>query len=108
MADRPHIISGKMVNTHQKDQEFAVYVGNLPHDATDYSLLETFSKFGKIVHLEVKRDQNTNHSLRYGYVSFEKAEQAVQAVNGGPYFLGGRALKVKPAKTLPLSQKSFK
>ncbi|KAI1713607.1 RNA recognition motif domain-containing protein [Ditylenchus destructor] len=107
MADRPHKINGKMVNTHQKDQSFNIYVGNLPSDATDDSLFKTFSKYGKIVHWHVKRDRHTNRPLGYGFVSFEKAEEAIQALSGGTE-LNGRALRVEPGKTLPLSKKSFK
>ncbi|KAI1702731.1 RNA recognition motif domain-containing protein [Ditylenchus destructor] len=107
LSDRPHIINGKLVGTFQKDQQFSIFVGNLPSDATDDSLSEIFSKYGKIVHWEVKRDRNTNRSRGIGYVSFEKAEEAVQALNGGPYILNGRTLSVKPCKTLPLSKKSF-
>ncbi|KAI1692115.1 RNA recognition motif domain-containing protein [Ditylenchus destructor] len=97
-----------MVNTHQKNQSFDIFVGDLPSDATDDSLFETFSKYGKIVHWQVKRDRNTNRSRGFGYVSFEKAEEAVQAVNGGPYFLKGKALRVESNKRLTLSKKSFK
>ncbi|KAI1713623.1 RNA recognition motif domain-containing protein [Ditylenchus destructor] len=108
LSDRPHIINGMMVNIQRKDEEFAVFVGNLPSDATDDSLFKTFSKFGKIVHWEVKRDHNTNRSRGYGFVSFEKAEQAVQAVSGGPYILKGKTLRVEPRKALLLSRKSIK
>ncbi|KAI1713616.1 RNA recognition motif domain-containing protein [Ditylenchus destructor] len=108
LSDRPHIINGKVVNTHQKDQEFIVYVGNLPSDATDDLLFKTFSKYGKIVHWYVKRDQKTNRSLGYGFVSFEKAEEAVQAIKGGPYKMNGRTLRMDPNKTISLSKKSFK
>ncbi|KAI1700046.1 RNA recognition motif domain-containing protein [Ditylenchus destructor] len=96
LADRPHIINGKLVNTYKKKQGFSVFVSNLPSDATDDSLSEIFSKYGKIVYWQVKRDHNTKRPLGYGFVSFEKAEQAVQAVNGGPYILKGRTLRVKP------------
>ncbi|KAI1715189.1 RNA recognition motif domain-containing protein [Ditylenchus destructor] len=108
LADRPHTINGKMVNTFQKDHDFAVYIGNLPSDATDDSLFKKFSEYGKLVHCEVKRDQNTNRSLGYGFVSFEKAEQAVQAVNDGPHFLKGRTLRVDSNKRISLSQKQTK
>ncbi|KAI1699830.1 RNA recognition motif domain-containing protein [Ditylenchus destructor] len=108
LADRPHIISGIMVNTRQKDEQFVVYVGNLPPGANDDLLFETFSRHGKIVYWEVKRDHNTNRSLRYGFVSFEKAEEAVEAINGGPYILNGKKLRVECGKTLPLSKKLFK
>ncbi|KAI1703490.1 RNA recognition motif domain-containing protein [Ditylenchus destructor] len=98
----------KRVHSFQKDQDFAVYIGNLPFDATDDSLFETFSKYGKLVHWDVKRDRNTNRSLGYGYVSFEKAEQDLQAVNDGPHFLNGRTLKVDSNKRQTLSRYSIK
>ncbi|KAI1715180.1 RNA recognition motif domain-containing protein [Ditylenchus destructor] len=63
------------MHSYQKDHDFSVYIGNLPFDATDDSLFEKFSKYGKIVHWQVKRDHNTNRSLGYGYVSFEKADR---------------------------------
>ncbi|KAI1696328.1 RNA recognition motif domain-containing protein [Ditylenchus destructor] len=95
------------INSHhnyQRDQQFSVYIGNIPFDATDDLLFDYF----KIVHWHVKRDQNTSRALGYGFVSFEKAEQAIQAVNDGPHFLNGKTLRVAPAKTLTLSKKSFK
>ncbi|KAI1707013.1 RNA recognition motif domain-containing protein [Ditylenchus destructor] len=108
LDDRPHTINGRMVDILSKGQKFVLYIGNLPFDATDDSLFKTFSKYGKIVHWEVKRERNTNRSLGYGYVSFEKAEQAVQAVNGGPHFLNGKTLKVDSNKRPTLSKKSIK
>ncbi|KAI1715190.1 RNA recognition motif domain-containing protein [Ditylenchus destructor] len=108
LADRPHVINGKMLDIFQKDHSFVIFVGNLPLDATDDLLNKTFSKYGKLVHWQVKRDHNTNRSLGYGFVSFEKAEQAVQAVNDGPHFMNGKTLKVGASKKLTLSKKSFK
>ncbi|KAI1705625.1 RNA recognition motif domain-containing protein [Ditylenchus destructor] len=108
LADRPHIINGKRVHCFQNDQDFAVYIGNLPFDATDDLLFETFSKFGKLVRWNVKRDHDRNCSLGYGYVSFETAEQAVQAVNGVPHFMKGRTLRVESDKRQTLSKKSIK
>ncbi|KAI1710933.1 RNA recognition motif domain-containing protein [Ditylenchus destructor] len=108
LADRPHIINGRMVDIYQKDQKFVLFIGNLPFNATDDSLSKTFSKYGKLVHWHVKRDHNTNRSLGYGYVSFEKAEQAVQALNDGPHLLNGRTLRVDSNKRQTLSKKSIK
>ncbi|KAI1702279.1 RNA recognition motif domain-containing protein [Ditylenchus destructor] len=109
LADRPHTINGKMVYSFQNNQQFSVFVENLPSSATDDMLFQTFSKYGKLVHWEVKRsrDQNRNRSLGCGYVSFETAEQAIQAVNGGP-LLNGRTLKVVSSKGQSLSKKSIK
>ncbi|KAI1700055.1 RNA recognition motif domain-containing protein [Ditylenchus destructor] len=110
LSELPHIIDGKIVSTREPkiDEQLSVSVAGLPPDTTDDSLFEIFSKYGEIVHSEVKRDRSTNRPLDYGFVSFETAEQAVQALNGGPYFLEGKALRVKPGKPLPLSKKTIK
>ncbi|KAI1700214.1 RNA recognition motif domain-containing protein [Ditylenchus destructor] len=109
LSELPHIIDGKIVSTREPkiDEQLSVFVAGLPPDTTDDSLFEIFSKYGEIVHSEVKRDRSTNRPLDYGFVSFETAEQAIQALNGGPYFLKGKALRVKPGKPLPLSKKTI-
>ncbi|KAI1710347.1 RNA recognition motif domain-containing protein [Ditylenchus destructor] len=79
LADRPHWIDGKLIDTHQKDEEFSLYVTGFPKNTTDEDLYETFSKVGKLVHWEVMRawKDKTNRSLGYGYVSFSSAEQTI-------------------------------
>ncbi|KAI1691796.1 RNA recognition motif domain-containing protein [Ditylenchus destructor] len=98
-------VRAEFVGFWSEKEKFDIYTGNLPFDATDDSLFKIFSKYGKIVHREVKRDRNTNRSLGYGYVSFQKAEEVVQAVNGAPHILNGRTLKVDSNKRLTLSKK---
>ncbi|KAI1710941.1 RNA recognition motif domain-containing protein [Ditylenchus destructor] len=77
LAKRPHHISGKLVFTHQKGENLTLLLYDLPNDTTDKDLYETFSKFGKLVHWEVKRHLklNANFPTINGYVSFSSAEE---------------------------------
>ncbi|KAI1703479.1 RNA recognition motif domain-containing protein [Ditylenchus destructor] len=97
LADRPHHIDGKMLNTHQKGERFTVFVGNLPKDVTDYQLYETFSKVGKLVHYQVMYDwkNNTQKPLGYAFVTFSKAEEVVLAI-GQSFSIKGTLLTVEP------------
>lgn len=47
----------------------------LPRNWTDKLLYKMFSKFGKLVHWEVKRDLTTNEPFACGHVSFESANE---------------------------------
>ncbi|KAI1710343.1 RNA recognition motif domain-containing protein [Ditylenchus destructor] len=91
LADRPHYIKGKLVDTHLKGQLFGLYVGGLPKDAADEDLYETFSKDGKLVHWQVMRTwkDKTNQSLGYGYVTFSTAEEVDQVMERQPYSIKG-------------------
>ncbi|KAI1704212.1 RNA recognition motif domain-containing protein [Ditylenchus destructor] len=82
-------------NTPQKGQQFSVYVTGLPKDTTDEVLCETFSKVGKPVHWEVKRDWKTNRSLGYAYVVFSSAEEVDRVMDGRPYSIYGQEVTVK-------------
>ncbi|KAI1710353.1 RNA recognition motif domain-containing protein [Ditylenchus destructor] len=97
LADRPHRISGKLINTHQKGAEFALIVHGLPKNTTDEDLYETFSKAGKLVHWQVKRDRKnkTNRPLGYGFVSFSTAEEVARAIENQPYYINGTMLKIE-------------
>ncbi|KAI1702983.1 RNA recognition motif domain-containing protein [Ditylenchus destructor] len=77
LADRPHRISGKLVSTHQKGEEFTLLLYDLPNNTTDKDLYETFSKFGKLVHWQMLRNRklNANFPTINGYVSFSSAEE---------------------------------
>ncbi|KAI1713343.1 RNA recognition motif domain-containing protein [Ditylenchus destructor] len=73
--DRPHIIDGKLVLSFQKGQDYTVFVDNLPKSATEDELREVFSKFGKVVHWQIRRDCAAGKPDGYGYVTFSTAEE---------------------------------
>ncbi|KAI1699026.1 RNA recognition motif domain-containing protein [Ditylenchus destructor] len=89
LADRPHCINGKMVCTYQKGEQFSIYVGGLPTNATENSLYTTFFKFGHLVHWEVKRDADTRLSRNYGFVTFSTPEEVDRVIDSQPVLING-------------------
>ncbi|KAI1699530.1 RNA recognition motif domain-containing protein [Ditylenchus destructor] len=109
LADRPHIVEGKLVNTtfatKAKQATFSLFVGSLPESATENSLVETFSKFGKLVHWQLHDDGKLNQSTPYGFVSYGTAEEALTALNSGPHLIKGTTLDVRKAREMVASLK---
>uniref|UniRef100_A0A4X2JW80 RRM domain-containing protein n=1 Tax=Vombatus ursinus TaxID=29139 RepID=A0A4X2JW80_VOMUR len=75
-----------------------IYVKNFRDDVDDLCLQELFSQFGKTLSVKVMVDEN-GHSRGFGFVNFEKheeAQKAVSSMNGKE--LGGRVLYVGRAQ----------
>ena len=67
-------------NKDPKKHNTDLFINNLPKDCTPKDIYEAFSKFGKIDSVELK----TSHDgicLGYGYVDFEKEEDANEAID---------------------------
>ncbi|KAI1701260.1 RNA recognition motif domain-containing protein [Ditylenchus destructor] len=98
LADRPHSINGKLAYTHQKGDEFSVFVGGFPSYTTAETLYETFSKIGKLVHWELKCDwkNNSKRPLGYGFVSFATAEEVDKAFKCQPYCINRKWVTIRP------------
>lgn len=62
-----------------KDNSSNVFVKNLPHDTTSKELFDLFSAFGNINSIKLKQKEN-NQCLGYGYVDFEKVEDAQNSI----------------------------
>ncbi|XP_043838027.1 polyadenylate-binding protein 1-like [Dromiciops gliroides] len=75
-----------------------IYVKNFQENVDDHCLQELFSQFGKTLSVKVMVDEN-GHSRGFGFVNFEKHEEAQKAVNSmnGKEF-GGRILYVGRAQ----------
>lgn len=76
-----------------------LYVGNLPFDAQESTLTELFGANGAVAKVQIITDRETGRSRGFGFVEFEKAEdaqKAIGALNGKE--VGGRALTVNEAK----------
>ncbi|KAI1702371.1 RNA recognition motif domain-containing protein [Ditylenchus destructor] len=97
LVGRPHMIDGKLVFTHQKGEEYNLYLGGLPKNTTDEDLYETFSKVGKLVHWEVfsNSKNKTNRPFDVGYVSFSRAEELDQVMKNQPYSINGTPITIK-------------
>ena len=79
-----------------------LFVGNLPHSATDSSLLEFVTGAGfRVASAVVIRDKMTGDSRGFGFVELadgEDIQRAIEALNGQP--LEGRRLTVNEARPL--------
>lgn len=72
-----------------------LYVGSLHFNITEDMLRGIFEPFGKIDHINLVMDPETNRSKGYGFVTFrtgEDAMKAMQQLNG--FELAGRPMKV--------------
>ncbi|XP_055977491.1 polyadenylate-binding protein 1-like [Sorex fumeus] len=85
-----------------------IYVKNLHPDVDEQGLQELFSAFGKTLSVKVMRD-SSGHSRRFGFVNFEKHEEAQKAVtdmNGKE--VSGRLLYVGRAQKRAERQSELK
>uniref|UniRef100_A0A3Q2H2R9 Poly(A) binding protein cytoplasmic 1 like n=1 Tax=Equus caballus TaxID=9796 RepID=A0A3Q2H2R9_HORSE len=57
-----------------------IYVKNLPGHVDERGLQDLFSQFGKMLSVKVMRD-DSGHSRGFGFVNFEKHEEAQKGVN---------------------------
>ncbi len=76
-----------------------LYVGNLPHSATEQTLQDTFSQCGTVDSVNVITDRDTGQSRGFGFVemsSDSEAQTAIQELNGSS--LDGRKITVNEAK----------
>lgn len=71
----------------QKDNSSNLFVKNLQKDTTPKELYDLFVKYGNIISIKLKQKEN-NECLGYGYVNFEKvedAEKATESLNDSDY-----------------------
>ncbi|KAI3933706.1 hypothetical protein MKW92_052572 [Papaver armeniacum] len=79
-----------------------LYIGYLPPNLDDDSLIRLFQPFGDIVMAKVIKDRATNVSKGYGFVKYSdvaQANQAIASMNGYP--LEGRVIAVRVAGKPP-------
>jgi len=76
-----------------------VYVGNLPHSATEADVRQLFAAHGQVDNVSIITDRETGRARGFAFVEMPdsgEAEKAIAALNGAE--LGGRALKINEAK----------
>ena len=76
-----------------------LFVGSLSWDTTDDGLRQAFERFGEIVEAKVITDRDTGRSRGFGFVTFDDADAAQNAVgemDGAE--LDGRRIKVDVAQ----------
>jgi RNA recognition motif-containing protein len=76
-----------------------IYVGNLPHKATEDELRKAFEEFGQVREVRLIMDKFSGESRGFGFVempSKAEAEKAIKEMNGKE--LMGRVLNVNEAR----------
>ncbi|KAJ3120891.1 Cleavage stimulation factor subunit 2 [Nowakowskiella sp. JEL0407] len=72
-----------------------VFVGNIPYDVTEETLIEIFSEVGNIISFRLIFDQITGKPKGYGFCTFHDPETAASAVrNLNNHEVDGRKLRV--------------
>jgi RNA recognition motif-containing protein len=76
-----------------------LYVGNLPHSATEAELRRLFEAHGPVENITLVTDRETGRFRGFGFVEMtnaSEADKAVATLNGTD--LGGRTLTINDAK----------
>jgi len=76
-----------------------IYVGNLPHKATEDEVRQAFVEFGQVTEVRLIMDKFSGESRGFGFVempSKAEAEKAIEEMNGKE--LMGRVLNVNEAR----------
>jgi len=76
-----------------------LYVGNLPHSATEADLRSIFEAHGAVEKITLVTDRDTGRSRGFGFVEMtnaSEADKAIAALNGAD--LAGRSLTINEAK----------
>ena len=79
-----------------------IYVGNLPHGATEEELREAFQAFGQVASVTIIRDKLSGEPRGFGFVempSKAEAQSALTGLNGKEF--KGRVLTVNEARPRP-------
>lgn len=75
-----------------------LFVGNLPHDASEDALRAAFGEYGEVTEVFVVHDRYTGRSRGFAFVTManrEQAASAAQKLNG--VTLQGKPLRVNEA-----------
>lgn len=72
----------------------------LTDDTTEQQFRDLFERFGPVQNARIIYDKKTNHTKGFGFITYQRAEDAVQALRTmGGYQLHGRQLNVALAQT---------
>ena len=76
----------------------SLYVSNLASSTTEEMLAGTFRQFGTVLSVKLKRDPETGHIHRYGFIEMKTAADAQRAADGmNATRLDGRVVSVTRA-----------
>lgn len=76
-----------------------IFVGNIPYDYDDQSLMDTLSMVGPVNNFRIVLDENTGKSKGYGFCEYRDAETAASALrNLKDIDYNGRQLRINFAE----------
>lgn len=67
------------IRQNNANQKNTLYVGNLHPEMKDLDLFRIFTAFGKVISIRISKNTYTGESRCFGFVVFEKYEEAVEA-----------------------------
>ena len=79
-----------------------IYVGNLPHEATEEDLRQAFEAHGQVESVNIIKDKHTGETRGFGFVemaSNDEAQSAIKGLNGTE--LKGQTLSINEARPRP-------
>ncbi|XP_073704278.1 poly(U)-binding-splicing factor PUF60a isoform X5 [Garra rufa] len=80
-----------------------IYVASVHPDLSDEDIKSVFEAFGRIKSCTLARDPTTGKHKGYGFIEYDKAQSALDAVSSMNLFdLGGQYLRVGKAVTPPM------
>ncbi|XP_016369877.1 poly(U)-binding-splicing factor PUF60 isoform X3 [Sinocyclocheilus rhinocerous] len=80
-----------------------IYVASVHSDLSDDDIKSVFEAFGRIMSCTLARDPTTGKHKGYGFIEYDKAQSAQDAVSSMNLFdLGGQYLRVGKAVTPPM------
>ena len=107
-----HLINGRLVDANRaKGKDFQtvqdailkekrrLFVGGISTQTTEDDLYEYFSTFGKVLNTFIIRDPFTRASKGFGYVEYERIEDAEWVLSYNGHFLHGRKISVDYRKS---------
>jgi len=77
-----------------------IFVGNLPFDAEESQLRQTFERYGRVTSVRMATDRATNRPRGFEFVympSLDDADEAITRLAGTS--MGGRRLTINEAQT---------
>ena len=89
---RKYYSSSNFAQYQEKFQNSRIYVTKIPSHCTNGQLKKVFQSVGKVVKAYIIRDNRVCNSYMFGYVVFEKVEDARKAVKMQRFKLGSNVL----------------
>ena len=77
----------------------SIYVGNLPHSATEDELQQAFAQYGTVSAVKIVKDRETGRSRGFAFVEMADSNEAASAIKElNLREIGGRSITVNEAR----------